>query len=185
MQLPENLYTAEQSRQLDRLAIEQHGLGDGILMQRAGEAAYNLLRYRWPRARAITVVCGPGNNGGDGYVLASLARAEGLNISLLCVGDPGKQGGDVLKAREAYENDGGKVTAFGDDLPPLQDVIVDALFGTGLEREIEGQWAQAIKAINNYGVPVLSLDIPSGLHADSGRILGCAIVANTSVSFIG
>jgi len=184
MQLPENLYTAEQSRQLDRLAIDKHGLGDGILMQRAGKAAYDQLRHRWPRAGAITIVCGPGNNGGDGYVLASLARAEGMTVSVLCLGDVARQEGDALKARGAYEDGGGEVAAYDGTLPSTQDVIVDALFGTGLEREVEGQHAQVIKDINHCGAPVLSLDIPSGLHADSGRLLGCAVMANATVSFI-
>ncbi len=184
MQLPENLYTAEQSRQLDQLAIDNHGLGDGILMQRAGKAACDLLRHRWPRARAITIICGPGNNGGDGYVLASLARSEGLTVSVLCLGDLSKQHGDALKARQTYEKHGGEVTAYTGELPSGQDVVVDALFGTGIEREAQGLWAQAIEAINNSALPVLSLDIASGLHADSGRVLGCAVRASATISFI-
>ena len=185
MQLPENLYTAEQSRQLDRLAINEFGLGDGVLMQRAGATAYTNLRHRWPRARSITVICGPGNNGGDGYVLATRARREGLVVSVRYLGDLARQQGDALAAREAYQKNGGEIDTFSDTLPPQQDVIVDALFGTGLERPVKGQWANAIKAMNDYEAPVLALDIPSGLHADSGRPLGCAVAADATTVFIG
>lgn len=184
MNLPENLYTAEQSRQLDDLAFEKIGLGGGLLMQRAGAAAFTALRFRWPRARNITVVCGPGNNGGDGYVLAALARKEGLTVSVLCLGDLTGQQGDALVAREAYEKDGGKIEVFSGVLTPGQDLVVDALFGTGLERTVEGQWAEAISVMNRGEAPVLALDIASGLHADSGRVLGSAVVADATIAFI-
>ncbi len=185
MQLPEKLYTAAQSRQLDHLAINEFGLGGGVLMQRAGATAFTTLRHRWPRARSITVICGPGNNGGDGYVLATLARSEGLVVSVRWLGDLARHQGDALAAREAYQKNGGEIDTFSGTLPPQQDVIVDALFGTGLERPIEGLWADAIKAMNDDKAPVLALDIPSGLHADSGRLLGCAVAADATTVFIG
>lgn len=184
MNLPENLYTAEQSRRLDDLASEKFDLGGGLLMQRAGAAAYAILRNRWPKVRAISVICGPGNNGGDGYVLAGLARKEGLKVSVLCLGDLAKQQGDARLMREAYENQGGKIDSFNGTLPPRQDLIVDALFGTGLERTVEGQWAEAIRVMNLSEAPVLALDFASGLHADSGRVVGCAVVADATVAFI-
>jgi len=184
MNLPGNLYTAEQSRQLDRLAIEEHGLGNGVLMQRAGAAAFTILRNRWPQASAITVICGPGNNGGDGYVLAALARKQGLTVSVLCPGDLARQQGDALIMRKAYEKEGGKVEEFGGVIAPGQDLVVDALFGIGLTRTVEGLWAEAIEAVNDSGLPVLALDIASGLHADSGRVLGRAVVADATIAFI-
>ena len=82
MNLPELLYRAAQVRELDRRAIEMHGIPGARLMQRAGAAVFGLLRVRWPRARNIAIVCGPGNNGGDGYVVARLAQAEGLAPTL-------------------------------------------------------------------------------------------------------
>jgi NAD(P)H-hydrate epimerase len=184
MLLPENLYTAEQSRQLDDLAIEEFALGGGLLMQRAGTVAYSMLRNRWPKVRTISVICGPGNNGGDGYVLAALAQKEGLTVSVLCLGDMASQQGDALAARKTYEKEGGKIEVFSGVLAPAQDLIVDALFGTGLERTVEGQWADAVKVMNNCEIPVLALDVASGLHADSGRVMGCAVVADATTAFI-
>ncbi|MFV1997974.1 MAG: NAD(P)H-hydrate dehydratase [Acidiferrobacterales bacterium] len=184
MNLPGNLYTVEQSRQLDRLAVEKLDLGNGLLMQRAGAAAFDTLRSRWPWASVITVVCGSGNNGGDGYVLAALARKQGVTVSVLCLGDLARQQGDALIMRRIYEKEGGKVEAFDGVLAPGQDLVVDALFGIGLARTVEGPWADAIEAINDSGVPVLALDIASGLQADSGRVLGCAVVADATIAFI-
>lgn len=185
MQLPENLYTAEQSRQLDDLAINRFGLGGGVLMQRAGATAYATLRHRWPSATHIMVICGPGNNGGDGYIVAALAHKEGLTVSVRYLGDLSSQNGDALDARKAYQNGGGEIESFDGSLLSGYDVIVDALLGTGLERPVEGVWADVIEAMNDSGAPILALDIASGLHANSGRILGCAIKADATSVFIG
>lgn len=185
MQLPDSLYTAEQSRQLDDIAIRKFGLGEGVLMQRAGAAAYSTMRHRWPQAKRIAVVCGPGNNGGDGYVVAHLAQRAGLTVSVLTLGDAPAQGSDALAAIKDYQAQGGKILAFAGALPAQQDVIIDALFGIGLVRPVAGEWAEAIAAMNKDVAPVLALDIASGLHADNGRVLGCAVVADATISFIG
>lgn len=182
--LPHALYRAAQVRELDRTAIEDHGIPGVELMQRAGRAAYRLLRQHWPDALDITVVCGIGNNGGDGYVLARLARMDGLGIRVLQLGDQGKLRGDARAMAVAYGEAGGTVAPF-QGLPQRTDVIVDAILGTGLEREVAGEWAQAIRAINAYQAPVLAIDIPSGLHSDLGQILGIAIEAKATISFIG
>ena len=183
--LPEALYRAADTREADRRAVERHGLGDGVLMERAGAAAFALLRERFPRARRIGVVCGPGNNGGDGYVVARLAQAAGLDVEILSPISPDKLTGD---ARGAYERwHGAKGLAAHSDFSRLVDreVIVDALFGTGLERPLEGAWHAAVEAINAARRPVLALDLPSGLHADSGRVLGAVVRAAITMSFIG
>jgi hydroxyethylthiazole kinase-like uncharacterized protein yjeF len=182
--LPEALYTAGQSRQLDRLAMDEHRLGGGVLMERAGEAAYALMRHQWPRSNRIAVVCGPGNNGGDGYVLARLGRGDGLEVRLLALGDLSNQGEDAVAARNSFEAAGGVISPFAAGSLSGCDVIVDAIFGTGLERQVAGEWAEAIDAINRSGVPVLALDIPSGLHADTGVALGMAVRAKITISFI-
>jgi hydroxyethylthiazole kinase-like uncharacterized protein yjeF len=185
MPLPVNLYTAEQTRTLDRIAIDEFGLGGGELMERAGESAYAIVRHRWPRAQKISVVCGPGNNGGDGYVLARMARADGINVQLLSLGDLLKQQGDALEVRKAFEQAGGVVSPFSVTALDEVDLIVDAIFGTGLERDVAGDHAKAIAAINRSGLPVLALDIPSGLHADRGVPLGLAVKATETICFIG
>ena len=185
MNLPEALYTAAQVRELDRLAIEERKIPGAKLMQRAGEAAFDLLRTRWPRARRIVVVCGPGNNGGDGYVMARLAREAGLAVDVLSLGTVEKMQGDTVAARKKCKSAGVSIKEFQPDVFAGHDVIVDALLGIGLERAVEGEWRVAIDSINNSGLPVLALDIPSGLHADTGRLMGAAVRASATMTFIG
>src|SRR5689334_1089713 len=100
MSLPESLYTAAQVREFDRLAIAERGMTGAKLMQAAGTAAFQLLRARWPRARRIAVICGPGNNGGDGYVLASLAQAAGMTPLVMSLGEADKKRTDAVTARK-------------------------------------------------------------------------------------
>lgn len=183
MQLPESLYRAAQVRELDRRAIEQHGIPGQVLMQHAGEAAYRLLRDRWPRVRKIAVVCGPGNNGGDGYVIARLAREAGLDTVTLYIGEP--PSGDAGAMRAACEGAGLQPLPFEAGQLAGRELIIDALFGIGLERDVHGPWRAAIEAINQSRLPVLAVDIPSGLNADTGRVMGAAVCAQATISFIG
>jgi hydroxyethylthiazole kinase-like uncharacterized protein yjeF len=182
--LPHALYRAQQVRELDRATIEELGVAGASLMERAGQAAFERLRETWPQARDITVLCGGGNNGGDGYVVARLALAEGLSVRVIQMGDPERLGADARANHDAYVRAGGEVGPPG-PLPARTDVLVDALLGTGLEREVRGEWAELIRAANAHRAPVLAVDIPSGLHADTGRVLGVAIEAAVTVSFIG
>ncbi len=182
--LPHALYRAEQVRELDRCAIKDHGIPGAELMQRAGAAAYRELQNRWPDAREVTVLCGTGNNGGDGYVLARLAHEAGLAVRVLQLGDSSRLRDDALAKANAYRDAGASVEPYR-ELPRRTDLIVDAVFGTGLEREVQGSWAEAIGQINAHRAPKLAIDIPSGLHADTGQILGTAVHADVTVSFIG
>lgn len=182
--LPHALYRAEQVRALDRTAIEDHRIPGAELMERAGRAAYRLLRQRWPDARVISIVCGIGNNGGDGYVVARYAQTDGLEVRVLQLGDPRRLRGDALTMATRFRAVGGIVAPF-QGLPESTELIVDAILGTGLEREVAGEWAQAIAAINGHPAPVFAIDIPSGLHSDLGKILGTAVRAQATISFIG
>lgn len=183
-QPPHALYRAAQVREFDRIAIEEYGMGGGLLMQRAGSAAFALLRERWPQARRITLVCGVGNNGGDGYVVARLAREAGLEVRLLQLGDPERLQGDALAVYQAFRAAGGRGEPF-ERLPEVSDLVVDAVLGTGLERPVSGFWAHALTAVNRQRAPVLAIDIPSGLHSDTGEELGVAVRAAATISFIG
>ncbi len=185
MTLPTRLYLARQVRELDRIAIEERGIAGGELMERAGKAAFKSLRFNWPRARRVSVVCGPGNNGGDGFVVARLARQRGLQERVISLVDPQRLAGDAARACLSYREAGGTLEPFDGRSASWGDVIVDGIFGTGLEREVSGVWGEAVTAINASGRPVLALDIPSGLHADTGRILGAGVKACLTVSFIG
>jgi len=184
-ELPVELYRAAQVRELDRIAIQDRGIPGYTLMSRAGAAAFDLLRQRWPQARRIGVVCGGGNNAGDGYVVARLARQAGLEVSILTLVDPARLGGD---ARTAWQD------ACAAEVPILTfatsgladaDLLVDAMLGTGLEREVSGQWREAMNVMNAHSADILALDIPTGLHADTGAILGAAIHAAATMTFIG
>jgi NAD(P)H-hydrate epimerase len=166
-----SLYSASQVRELERRAIEDRGIGSSTLMGRAAAAVYRVLRARYPRARCIAVVCGPGNNGGDGVVLARLARGAGLETTVLTLGD----------ARRAEVG----ARPFAASTLAGADVVVDALLGIGLTRAVQGEWRAAIESINQCGKPVLAVDIPSGLDAASGAVLGAAVRAAVTVSFIG
>jgi NAD(P)H-hydrate epimerase len=179
------LYTAAQVRQLDRCAIERCGIPGYELMTRAGHAALNVLRSAWPAARTVAVYCGPGNNGGDGYVLARLARAQGLRTHVVPVTDPAVLRGDAARAWQDFLAAGGQCEQWHPHSVRHGDVLVDAVFGTGLTREVDGRAAEVVAAVNAAGRPVLSLDIPSGLHADDGRRLGSAVRADRTVTFIG
>ena len=183
--LPSPLYRAARVRELDRVAIEDFGMPGMVLMERAGLASFQGLLDHWPGARRLAVVCGIGNNGGDGFVLARRAREAGFEVVVSHVGDITRLQGDALEAHRRMVHTGVVSLPFSPDLLGTSDVIVDALFGTGLDREVEGAWYRAIEAMNQHAAPVLAVDIPSGLHADTGRILGIAARAQVTVSFIG
>ncbi len=180
---PQFLYSAAQLRELERIAIAERGIAADTLMERAGRAAFYALVCRWPRARRIAVLCGPGNNGGDGYVVARLAHVAGLDVQVLALGESRSTAARAV--RVAAERAGVTLGGFDHDAVHTADVVVDALLGIGLERPLEGAWKDAIDTINRAGRPVLALDIPSGLHADTGAVLGCAVRASACVTFIG
>ena len=179
------LFRAEQVRALDRRAIEDQGIPARELMERAGGSAFKLLRQRWPAARRITVVCGLGNNAGDGYVVARYALDAGLKVMVSQVGDATRLKGEAQAAYQAMCETGQSLASFSLDHLHDRDLIVDGLFGTGLSRVVEGPWGQAIEAINDCATPVLALDIPSGLNSDTGSVLGEAVRASATISFVG
>lgn len=178
------LYRAAQLREFDRRASEEQGVPGYTLMTRAAASALRELRAHWPRARCIRVVCGAGNNGGDGYVLARLAQTAGLEVRVGWLSDPAALRDDARTACLDAQAAGVAMAPFAADLCADAEVIVDALLGTGLQRAVGGDWAVAVAAMNAAAAPVLSLDIPSGLHADTGAVLGCAVRADMTVSFI-
>lgn len=183
--LPNNLYTAEQTRELDRVTIEEFEVSGTVLMERAGTAAFDTLKERWPGAKKLCIVCGTGNNGGDGFVVARLAHEQGLEVEVQIVGDAQKIRGDALAAKQRLEGCGVTTKLYGNGKLPLADLVVDAIFGTGLKGAVSGDATFAITAINQHGTPVLALDIPSGLLADTGNVQGDVVHADVTISFIG
>jgi len=183
--LPVAVHTAAQVRALDRHAIDDLQIPSYTLMTRAGEAALGALRSCWPSAQRLAVVCGPGNNGGDGYVLARLAREQRLEVVAIGLHEPARLQGDARRAYDDFLAAGGTIGSWHADCLRGMDVIVDAIFGVGLSRPVDGVAAEAIAAINHSDARVLALDIPSGLHADTGEILGDAVRAERTVTFLG
>jgi NAD(P)H-hydrate epimerase len=183
MTAPSLLYSAAQVRALDDYAIAQ-GTSGYTLMKRAGEAALRALRSRWPKALEIAVVAGGGNNAGDGYVLARFAQAAGLSVTVLAVMAPDRLGGDARTACQDFRSSGGHIVTYSALLLAQADVIVDALLGTGLTSSVRAPLSEAIQAINACARPVLALDLPSGLNADNGTVLGAAVRADCTISFV-
>jgi NAD(P)H-hydrate epimerase len=178
------LYGANSSRAIDRRIIEASGISGLTLMQRAGAAAFEALRMRWPEARSLRALCGGGNNGGDGYIVARLALQAGWTVGVTALADPSRLKGEALAAFQNFAAAGGSVTAELPASATAEEVWVDALLGTGLDREVGGAYAAAIDCVNASGRPVLALDIPSGLCADTGAPLGRAVRAAVTVTFI-
>jgi hydroxyethylthiazole kinase-like uncharacterized protein yjeF len=182
--LPERVLRAAQVRELERLAIERCGVTEYDLMYRAGAAALRVLVQRWPAARTLAVVCGAGNNAGDGLVVARLARAAGLAVAVLLLVPADKLRGAAALAADACRAAGVELAPFGARALASAEVIVDALLGTGLTRSVEGEFAAAVEAMNAAGVPVLALDVPSGLDADTGWPQPVAVRAAATVTFL-
>lgn len=187
--LPRELYTASQVRALDRLAIEAMPLEGFDLMKRAGKSAFRLLRRHWPDIDSLSIFCGGGNNGGDGLVVAGLAAQKGLAVEVVLLADTDTLSGEAAAAWRWLQNlnefSALKFTHRQSTSAIQGSLIVDCLLGTGLTGSVRGDYAAAIENINASGRPVLAVDIPSGLCSDTGRVLGCAVVAQRTITFIG
>ena len=181
--LPTLLYSAAQIRTLDAALIAA-GTDGFELMQRAARGAWRALRRQWPQADQMTVLAGHGNNAGDGYLIAALAQRAGWSVKVLAVGAVDRLSGDAAAALAEAQAARVDIQLWSADAI-REGVLVDALLGTGLKDAVRAPYAEAIDAINASGLPVLAVDIPSGLCADTGQVLGCAVKAHLTVTFIG
>jgi hydroxyethylthiazole kinase-like uncharacterized protein yjeF len=179
--------TREQIREVDRTAIEEYGMPGVILMENAGrgatEVALEMLAGK-ENAHAA-VVCGRGNNGGDGFVIARHLHNRGVGVTVFLLAPREKIGGDALINLQIAEKMGLDIR----DAQPTDldfsgcDLVVDAMLGTGLAGDVREPFLAAIKAVNAAGRPVLAVDIPSGLDADTGEILGDCVRAARTATF--
>ncbi|CEK11733.1 bifunctional ADP-dependent NAD(P)H-hydrate dehydratase/NAD(P)H-hydrate epimerase [Legionella hackeliae] len=179
-----SLYQVKHIRSCEQLAITDLGLSEDELMERAGHSAFRTLTKLYPSVRNIAVFCGSGNNAGDGYVLARLAQEKGYTVVI-------HQYKTVEELPPAARHASLTAIAAGVNCQPLEEtidteveLIVDALLGIGLEGKVKGPIVTAINQINDCGLPVLALDIPSGLDADTGAVLGACVKATTTMTFI-
>ncbi|WP_321326245.1 NAD(P)H-hydrate dehydratase [Thiomicrorhabdus sp.] len=178
------LYSAQSSQAIDQDAIQNLGIAGLLLMKRAGFFAFDILQKTWPESRHIQVICGTGNNGGDGYIIAQYAHIAGFEVTVLQAGDFNKIKGDALLALNELKQLGIQPVPYSKETLQDADLIVDAIFGTGLNQPITGEIAELIEQINQTKKPVLAIDIPSGLDANTGAILGCAVQADITCTFI-
>ena len=173
------LLTAKEMAEADRLAIAG-GVTGLALMEQAGSAVADEVARRFPDARRVTVLCGPGNNGGDGFVAARLLRDKGYAVRLGLLGDKARLPAGAAAMAELWQ---GTIEALELDLLASSDVIVDGLFGAGLARAIEGEPASLIEAVNSSDIPVIAIDVPSGIDGTTGEVRGVAIDALATVTF--
>jgi ADP-dependent NAD(P)H-hydrate dehydratase / NAD(P)H-hydrate epimerase len=173
------LLTSEEMGQADRLAIE--GGAPGLeLMENAGRAVAEEVSKRFPDASEVAVLCGPGNNGGDGFVAARHLLDKGYAVRLGFKGDPSRLPQDAAAMAKAWT---GAVEPLSAELLSRADVVVDALFGAGLARPIEGDFATLIEVVNASGLPVVAVDVPSGVDGTAGAVRGIAVRAAATVTF--
>lgn len=185
MSLPAEIYAVADVREIDNAAINDAGISGYALMTRAAQAALDAARADFPDAKRWQIVCGSGNNGGDGYVLARLAALQGIGVSVLTLADPETLSGDAATACVDFAAEGGVLANFEGVIDDEAELLVDALLGSGIERDVTGQYADVIAAMNAHPAPVLALDIPSGLNADSGAVMGIAVRADLTITFVG
>ena len=178
------LYNCDQVRTLDRLAIDRDNISGLQLMQRAGMAVFKHILKHY-RKHAITVFCGSGNNGGDGYVIATLAKEKGIAVQLIHLKQPRQLKGDARRAYEIANEADVPMINFSSKMVLADSVIVDALLGSGLKGPIKGTYCDAIELINKSDLKVVAVDLPSGLNADTGDIENICVKAQTTICFIG
>ncbi|HLD48408.1 MAG TPA: NAD(P)H-hydrate epimerase, partial [Desulfobaccales bacterium] len=186
------LVTASTMRELDRRAIQDLGIPSLVLMENAGRTTYRILRREFPELQGeVAVVAGRGNNGGDGFVVARYLANAGIPAAVFLLGAKEQVSGDARVNLEILAHLGVEVTEVRTDadLNPVihrlakAGLIVDALLGTGLNSAVTGLMAALIERLNHLRAPVLAVDIPTGLSADSGEVLGVALKARVTVTY--
>ncbi|MGK0375317.1 MAG: NAD(P)H-hydrate epimerase [Arenicella sp.] len=183
--LPNQLYRCAQVKALDKAAVEIQKIDSFDLMQKAGQAAFSLLQYQWPGVEEVTVFCGAGNNAGDGYVVAALAAEAGLSVQVLTLVDPQTLTAEAHLAFQLADSSAASISRYNCAESVIRGVVVDALLGIGISGAVRLNYAEAILAINTSNLPILAIDIPSGICGDTGCVLGSAVKATFTICFIG
>lgn len=178
--MPFEVLTPEEMTECDRRAIAAGPFDGFALMERAGAAVAALILERFPAAAHVDVLCGPGNNGGDGFVIAELLHRSGVAVAVYADGRP-RRGSDAALAAAECTVTPQPLAAFA---PRPNSLVVDALFGAGLSRELEDPIRRVIELVEAAGVPVVAVDLPSGVSGETGQVLGAAFRAALTVTFV-
>ncbi|MBE5958070.1 MAG: NAD(P)H-hydrate dehydratase [Lachnospiraceae bacterium] len=180
----ERIITGSDMKKIDRYTIDEIGIPSMVLMERAALSVVNEVTSDFEINSSVCCVCGVGNNGADGVAVARILNNKDYNTSVVIVGDIAKATPDFVKQLSIYKNTGGKVFERFDDIQNIKmDLFVDALFGVGLSRNVEGKYAEVINCINELCIPTYAVDIPSGINADNGMKMNVAIKANKTITF--
>ncbi len=180
--LPQYAYTAQQVQQNEAIAAKENNVAMFQLMQNAGAAVFSVLYDKFPLCSKVLVIAGKGNNAGDGYILAKLALAEGMLVTVFNAFPPSLLKGDAKTAFENYISSGGTIVETLDF--STCDIVIDALLGTGIRGVLTPDLNDIIASVNDQNLPILSIDVPSGLNATSGEVLSNVIEATCTVTFI-
>ena len=176
------ILNAEQMKAADQYSIRQLLISSAVLMERAALAVCDAAEEMLCGKKRIIVICGSGNNGGDGFAAARIMRERGYEAAVLLAGDPAHMSADCALQQEIWTRTGGATYTDPGDTPGA-DLIIDAMLGIGLSRDVSGRYADMIQWVNHSGLPVLAVDIPSGIDADNGKVRGCAVRAVRTVTF--
>ncbi|WP_462137284.1 NAD(P)H-hydrate dehydratase [Candidatus Mycalebacterium sp.] len=178
--------TREEIREIDRASVDEHGISVNVLMENAGRAVCSAAERKFPEARKIAIVCGGGNNGGDGFVAARHLAAKGKEVTVYTSKKMAEYSKQPLENLKSAEKSGIPIVEIGKETSKIAgcDLIIDALLGTGLESEVRAADAELINFINASKCPCLSVDVPSGIDSNTGAVLGKAIKADATVTFV-
>jgi NAD(P)H-hydrate epimerase len=179
--LPNALFSVTQVRAIERGIMQTQNITDDELMQRVAEQMWQQIILRWPTAHHLLVCCGPGNNAGDGYVIATLAKQRHKEVRVLTAIPLTQLTGAARLAAEAAQQAGVVISLYSGELPTAE-LYIDALFGIGLQREIAEPYRQWIAQLNQQSAPVVAVDMPSGIAADTGAVLGVAVHASLTLT---
>jgi len=191
--VPSRVATVRQMQDLDKGATEKYGIPSILLMESAGIASFRVLQSHFGLSSGskLVVFCGPGNNGGDGFVVARHALAAGADVKVMVLGNPASYKADAKTNYDAISKLGVSMLTPSkenldeqiDNILEWSNICVDAIFGVGLTREVGGKYRNVIEAINKWNGPVLALDIPSGVQGDTGNVMGVAVRAHATITY--
>ncbi|MDP7004981.1 MAG: NAD(P)H-hydrate epimerase [Phycisphaerales bacterium] len=179
------VFSREGLRTVDNFATNKYGIPSIVLMENAARSAVNIITESIDRdlRSNIVIVCGPGNNGGDGYAIARHLVNNGCGVNILKLDEP-KTSDSTTNAAISLKM-GIQISKWSPELLGKPSLIIDSIFGTGLDRSLEGPYSGAIETINSCSTDCIAIDIPSGLDCDTGKPHGCSIEAAMTVSFVG